>query len=82
MREYVLHQAAARERTFLFPVIRRRLANWNSRRLLRKLEQADDGHLHDIGLSRALLAELLRLPLDVDPIAEWRRKAGRCSFTG
>ncbi len=77
MRDFVLHQAVARDCAVSFPKVRRRLANWNSRRLLRKLEQADDGHLHDIGLSRALLAELSRLPLDQDPIAEWCRRVGR-----
>jgi uncharacterized protein YjiS (DUF1127 family) len=78
MREYMLHQAEAYERTFAFAAVRRVLRNWWKRRTLRKLQDLDDHLLYDIGLTRDDIDRALRLPLSIDPIGEFsRRRAPR-----
>ncbi|MGH6908464.1 MAG: DUF1127 domain-containing protein [Aestuariivirga sp.] len=73
MRNYILNEAAFRDGAFAFPLLRRILRNWFSRRYLQKLEQFDDYMLSDIGLTRADLYRGQSLPYDVDPIAELMR---------
>jgi uncharacterized protein YjiS (DUF1127 family) len=70
MREYMLHQAEALERTFAFAAIRRVLGNWWKRRTLRKLKDLDDHLLYDIGLTRDEIDRALKLPLSIDPVGE------------
>jgi len=79
MRDYILNEAAFRDRTFAFPRLQRFVRNWFSRRYLRKLEQFDDYMLSDIGLTRADLHYGQTLPYDVDPIAELSRQ---CAVRG
>jgi uncharacterized protein YjiS (DUF1127 family) len=74
MREYMLHQAEAYERTFAFAAVRRVLRNWWKRRTLRKLHELDDHLLYDIGLTRDEIDWALRLPLSIDPIGEFSRR--------
>jgi len=74
MREYMLHQAEAYERTFAFAAVRRVLRNWWKRRTLRKLQDLDDHLLYDIGLTRHDIDRALRLPLSIDPIGEFSRR--------
>jgi len=73
MRDYILNEAAFRDRAFAFPRLQRFVRNWFARRYLRKLEQFDDYMLSDIGLTRADLRHGQSLPHDVDPIAELSR---------
>ena len=70
MRDFVLHQAEFRDRTFSFPRLRRILRSWLAKRQLRKLSGLDDYLLNDIGLTRDDLRHGLKLPYDVDPITE------------
>ncbi len=77
MRDYILNEAAFRDRAFVFPVLQRIISNWLSRRYLRKLEQFDDYMLSDIGLTRADLHHGQSLPYDVDPIAELTQRGAR-----
>jgi uncharacterized protein YjiS (DUF1127 family) len=70
MRDYTRHQAIFRDRTYAFPNLRRVLRSWFAKRQLRRLELLDDYILHDIGLTRDDLRQGLRLPHDMDPIAE------------
>jgi uncharacterized protein YjiS (DUF1127 family) len=74
MREYMLHQAEAHERTYAFAAVRRALSNWWKRRTLRKLQDLDDHLLFDIGLTRDDIDRALRLPLSIDPIGEFSRR--------
>ncbi len=73
MRDYIFHQAHSRDSTFVFPKLRRLVRNWMARKKLRRLEQLDDYMLNDIGMSRGDLRHALRLPRDIDPIAEIER---------
>ena len=75
MRDYILHQARSHEGTYAFPAIRRVVANWWKRRTLRQLRDLDDYLLHDIGLTRDEISAALRLPLDIDPVAELNRRS-------
>jgi uncharacterized protein YjiS (DUF1127 family) len=70
MRDYILHQAEARDSTFAFPKLRRLVRSWLAKRSLRRLDHLDDYMLNDIGLTRDDLRFALRLPYDVDPIDE------------
>lgn len=70
MRDYILHQAKFRDRAYAFPKLRRIIRSWFAKRQLRRLERLDDYILHDIGLTRDDLRHGLKLPYDVDPIAE------------
>jgi len=70
MRNYTLFQATLRDRAFAFPKLRRIVRSWLAKRQLRRLELLDDFILHDIGLTRDDLRHGLKLPYDVDPIAE------------
>jgi len=79
MRDYVLHEARSREATYAFSGIRRVVANWYKRRMLRQLRDLDDYLLADIGLTRDELSAAMRLPLTVDPVWELSRK-GRHSL--
>jgi uncharacterized protein YjiS (DUF1127 family) len=74
MREYMLHQAEACERTFAFAAVRRVLGNWWKRRTLRRLQDLDDHLLFDIGLTRDEIDRALRLPLSIDPVQEFSRR--------
>ena len=74
MRDYILHQAEAYERTFALAALRRVLRNWWKRRTLRKLQDLDDHLLYDIGLTRDEIDHALRLPLSIDPIGEFSRR--------
>jgi uncharacterized protein YjiS (DUF1127 family) len=82
MRDYILSEAAFRDRAFVFPLLQRMVRNWLSRRYLRKLEEFDDYILSDIGLTRADLRHGQGLPRDVDPITELLRFRDRCSVKG
>lgn len=82
MRDYILHEAAFRDRAFAFPLLQRLVRNWLSRRYLRKLEEFDDYILSDIGLTRADLRHGQSLPHDVDPIAELTRFRDRSAIRG
>ena len=73
MRDYILHQAHNRDSAFAFPKLRRMLRSWQAKRKLRSLQMLDDYMLTDIGLSRDDLRFGLRLPYDIDPIAELMR---------
>lgn len=73
MRDYMLHQAEMRDQTYVFPKLHRLLRAWRARRQLRALEQLDDHVLKDIGLTRSQVARSLRLPYDLDPVAELMR---------
>jgi uncharacterized protein YjiS (DUF1127 family) len=70
MRDYIRHQATFRDHTYAFPNLRRVIRSWLAKRQLRRLELLDDYILHDIGLTRDDLRQGLRLPRDMDPIAE------------
>lgn len=70
MRDYIQMQAEFRDKTFAFPKLRRMVQNWLARRQLRDLMSVDDYLLNDIGLTRDDLRFGLKLPHDVDPIAE------------
>lgn len=70
MRDYIKMQAEFRDRAFAFPKLRRMVQNWLARRQLRGLMSLDDYLLNDIGLTRDDLRFGLKLPHDVDPIAE------------
>lgn len=70
MRDYILHQAEARDQAFAFPKFRRVIRSWLAKRQLRRLEKLDDHILRDVGLTRDDLRYGLKLPYDVDPIAE------------
>jgi uncharacterized protein YjiS (DUF1127 family) len=73
MRDFVFHQAQARDSAFVFPKLRRLVRSWIAKRKLRRLEHLDDYLLNDIGLTRDDLRAGLRLPYDVDPIDEIAR---------
>lgn len=75
MRDFVLCQAEALERSRPFPTLRRLFANWRKRRRLRELEKLDDHVLDDIGVSRADLLWALSQPVTVDPDWELERRA-------
>ncbi len=70
MRDYILTQAEAADKTFTFPALYRIVANWRRRRQLRQLEQLDDHVLMDIGLTRDEVIRVQRIPLAVDPVSE------------
>lgn len=70
MRNYIQMQAEFQDKAFAFPKMRRMLRNWLARRQLRDLLSLDDYLLNDIGLTRDDLRFGLKLPHDVDPIAE------------
>jgi len=70
MRDYILRQSEFRDRTFAFPRLRRVIRSWLAKRQLRRLEALDDFILNDIGLTRDDLRHGLKLPYDLDPIAE------------
>ncbi len=82
MRDYILNEAAFRDRTFAFPRLQRVIRNWFARRYLRKLEQFDDYILSNIGLTREDLRHGQSLPFEVDPIAELLRFRDRRSVRG
>jgi len=69
MRDYIHHESQIRSQTYAWPVwqVVRNLIN---RRALRKLDRLTDYELRDIGLNRADLYYILRLPVTVDPIWE------------
>lgn len=73
MRDYILHQAEARDSTFAFPNLRRLVRSWLAKRSLRRLDHLDDYMLNDIGLTRDDIRFALRLPYDLDPIDEMNR---------
>jgi uncharacterized protein YjiS (DUF1127 family) len=73
MRDYILHQAEARDSTFAFPKLRRLVRSWLAKRSLRRLDHLDDYMLNDIGLTRDDLRYAMRLPYDLDPIDEMTR---------
>ena len=73
MRDYILHQAHARDSAFAFPKLRRMLRSWQAKRKLKALQNLDDYLLNDIGLTRDDLRYGLRLPSDIDPIDELLR---------
>ncbi len=73
MRDYILHQAEARDSTFAFPKLRRLVRSWLAKRSLRRLDHLDDYMLNDIGLTRDDIRYALRLPYDLDPIDEMNR---------
>ncbi len=75
MRDFVLFQAQALERSRPFPILRRLISNWRKRRRIRELEQLDDHILRDIGLRRADIQGALEQPLSVDPVWELERQA-------
>lgn len=75
MRDYILTQAETRDSAFVFPRLRRIVANWLKRRQLRALEQLEDHMLMDIGLTRADLIHAQKLPLDMDPVWELTRQS-------
>jgi uncharacterized protein YjiS (DUF1127 family) len=70
MRDYMLHQAEMRDRTYALPAVRRWVRNWVAKRQLRQLAALPDYLLHDIGLTRDDLRFGLSLPRDVDPVEE------------
>jgi uncharacterized protein YjiS (DUF1127 family) len=63
MREYVLHQAVARQMTFAGSPIARAISNWRNRRVIRQLEENDDFMLRDMGITRGDLRRAASLPL-------------------
>ena len=75
MRDFVLFQAEALERSRPFPILRRLISNWQKRRRTTELEQLDDHVLTDIGLTRADIKAVLSQPLSVDPAWELERRA-------
>lgn len=75
MRDFVLFQAEAVERSRPFPLLRRLISNWRKRRHIKELEQLDDHVLNDIGLTRADIQAVLTQPLSVDPFWELERQA-------
>lgn len=75
MRDFVLFQAEAVERSRPFSAVRRLISNWQKRRRIKELEQLDDHVLSDIGLTRADIQAVLSQPLSVDPAWELERRA-------
>jgi uncharacterized protein YjiS (DUF1127 family) len=73
MRDYILHEAKARDSTFVFPKLRRLVRSWLAKRSLRRLDHLDDYMLNDIGLTRDDIHHALKLPYDLDPIDEMSR---------
>lgn len=77
MRDYILSQAEALERSRVFPRLRGLWRHWRQRRQVFALADFDDHVLKDIGLTRADVEYVLTQPLDVDPGRELARLAGR-----
>ncbi len=75
MRDFVLFQAEALERSRPFPAFSRIISNWRKRRRLKELEQLDEHILSDIGVRRADIRAALSQPLSVDPVWELERRA-------
>jgi uncharacterized protein YjiS (DUF1127 family) len=73
MREYVLQQSQTRMAIDNFSMVTRMVKNWRFRGALRQLARLDDHALRDIGLSRAELDRLARLPLTSDMLWEAER---------
>lgn len=73
MRDYIFHQALSRDSAFVFPKLRRLVRCWFAKRNLKSLDKLDDYMLNDIGLTRSDLRHVMRLPYDVDPVAEMSR---------
>lgn len=75
MRDFVLTQAEAIERSRPFPTLSRLISNLLKRRRLHRIADFDDHILRDIGLTRGELAYALGQPLDIDPVWELERQA-------
>lgn len=72
MRGYVLWESQSRLAYGRFTVVLRVLRNWQHRKDLKRLLALDDYMLRDIGLTRDVLQQLMRLPLTAD--ADWERQ--------
>jgi uncharacterized protein YjiS (DUF1127 family) len=72
MRDYTLSQAQSRETIGFLAAAKRVVRNWKHHRELARLLKFDDYLLHDMGLSRALVLHLLKLPLTVD--VDWEQE--------
>ena len=66
MREYALHVAQSRQAYGRLTWLVRLVKNWRARRDTRTLLRMDDYQLRDIGLTRADLDRLMRMPLSND----------------
>lgn len=73
MRDYIFQQALSRDSAFVFPKLRRLVRSWIAKRSLKGLDRLDDYMLNDIGLTRADLRFIMRLPYDIDPLDEMTR---------
>ena len=74
MRDYALTQAEGRDHASVFSGFIRPFINWRRRKTLRTLIQLEDHMLRDIGVPRAELQRLMKLPLNVDPLWELERQ--------
>lgn len=72
MRNYVLWEARSREAYGRFTIVARILRNWRHRKDLKKLRAMDEHLLRDMGITRAEIARLSRLPLTAD--VDWERE--------
>lgn len=75
MRDYALTQATGRDHASVFSGLYRLIINWRRRRTLRKLIELEDHMLRDIGVPRAELYRLMKLPLSIDPLWELERQS-------
>jgi uncharacterized protein YjiS (DUF1127 family) len=73
MRNFVQQEAQRRSQTYAWTSVWAIFRNIINRRAIRKLETLSDHELKDIGVSRADLYYVLKLPLSCDPIWEMDR---------
>ena len=75
MRDYCLHEASSRAAYGRLTWVVRVIGNWRMRKTLKQLAKLANHQLHDIGLPRAVLNQLIAQPLGCDVAWEYEREA-------